>query len=415
MHGGCGYSAGDPLAGGNTLLNLLVVTNLYPPQELGGYGRSIADFVWGLQQRNHNIQVLSSDAPHLGTSSRLGPSGEAVDRRLQLKGSYQGGVRPLQDPHQRQAIDDANVELIRSWLNCKHWDGILLGNLDLLGPELLPALLEAPCIVQHHVGFVHAPFPPSAWPSSNRYRLVAASGAVRSALINAGLPTSEATVVYPGVRSELFGEDQLGMPAPLAPNGRRQRPLKVCFAGLLMGSKGAHTLIEALILLKQQGLSVQANLAGDSFQSGYREELEQLLKQHNLDGAVQFVGQLGRQALARFYALHHVGVFPSIHPEAFGIVAAEMMASGLVVVSSGVGGAGELIDNGRTGLLFQAGDSRELAHCLMKLASEPTLLKNLGQAGQEAARQRFSVMASAAALEAGFKLEADVDHKTAVF
>ena len=182
-----------------------------------------------------------------------------------------------------------------------------------------------------------------------------------------------------------------------------------------MGSKGAHTLIEALILLKQQGLSVQANLAGDSFQSGYREELEQLLKQHNLDGAVQFVGQLGRQALARFYALHHVGVFPSIHPEAFGIVAAEMMASGLVVVSSGVGGAGELIDNGRTGLLFQAGDSRDLAHCLMKLASEPTLLKDLGQAGQDAARQRFSVMASATALEAGFKLEADVTTKTAVF
>ena len=61
-----------------------------------------------------------------------------------------------------------------------------------------------------------------------------------------------------------------------------------------MGSKGAHTLIEALIQLKQQGLSVQASLAGSSFQSGYREQLEQLLKQHNLDGSVQFVGQLGR-------------------------------------------------------------------------------------------------------------------------
>ena len=213
-------------------MNLLVVTNLYPPQELGGYGRSIADFVWGLQQRNHCIQVLSSDAPHLGTSSSLGPSGEAVDRRLQLKGSYQDGVRLLQDPNKRQAIDDANAALIRSWINCKHWDGILLGNLDLLGPELLPALLEAPCTLQHHVGFVHAPFPPSAWPRSDRYRLVAASGAVRSALINAGWTTHlKATVVYPGVRSELFGEDQVGMPAPLAPDGRRQRPLKCASPG----------------------------------------------------------------------------------------------------------------------------------------------------------------------------------------
>ena len=57
-------------------MNLLVVTNLYPPQELGGYGRSIADFVWGLRERRHHIQVLSSNAPHLGANSDLGPSGK---------------------------------------------------------------------------------------------------------------------------------------------------------------------------------------------------------------------------------------------------------------------------------------------------------------------------------------------------
>ena len=384
-------------------MNLLVVTNLYPPQELGGYGRSIADFVWGLRERDHNIQVLSSDAPYLGASSGFGPCGEAVSRRLQLKGSYEGGVRHLQEPQQRQSIDEANSALIRAWIHSQRWDGILLGNLDLIGPELLPALLEAPCILQHHVGFVHPPFPPTAWPVSERYRLVAASGAVRSAMLQAGLPTSESYVVYPGVRCELFGKDRTCMPTPLAPDGSPQRPLKVCFAGLLMISKGAHTLIEALIQLRQKGLSVQASLAGDSFQSGYREQLEQLLEQNNLDGSVQFVGQLGRDALARFYALHHVGVFPSIHPEAFGIVAAEMMASGLALVSSGVGGASELIEDGRTGLCFQAGDSKDLARCLMRLASDTALLNDLRQAGQREVQKRFSVSTSAKILEAGFR------------
>lgn len=403
------------MAGDNTDMNLLLVTNLYPPQELGGYGRSMADFVWGLQERGHNIQVLSSNAPHLGENSGLGPSGEAVDRRLQLKGSYEGGVRPLQDPKQRHAIDEANTALIQSWLNSQHWNGILLGNLDLLGPELLPPLLEAGCIVQHHVGFVHAPFPLSAWPSSDRYRLVAASEAVRSALVDAGLPASTARVVYPGVRSELFGIDIVGMPAPLTPNGSRQRPLKVCFAGLMMSSKGAHTLIEALIHLHQQGLSVQATLAGDSFQSGYREQLEQLLEKHNLNGVVKFVGQLGRRELARCYALHHVGVFPSIHPEAFGIVAAEMMASGLVVVSSGVGGASELINDGQTGLLFKAGDSHGLARCLMRLAKDAALLQDLRKSGQMEARHRFGVIAAASALEEGFSLNTAAEQKETFF
>ena len=218
-------------------MNLLVVTNLYPPQELGGYGRSIADFVWGLQKRGHSIQVLSSDAPHLGPSSGLGPNGEAVDRRLHLKGSYEGGVRHLQDSQQRRAIDEANAALIRFWLNTQDWDGILLGNLDLLGPELLPALLEAQCIVQHHVGFVHAPFPPSNWPHSDRYRLVAASETVRSSLKSAGLPPA-ASVVYPGTQ-RTFRRRSVGMPIPLAPDGSRQRPSK-CFAGLLMTARG-HT------------------------------------------------------------------------------------------------------------------------------------------------------------------------------
>ena len=67
---------------GSTLskMRFLLITNLYPPQELGGYGRCMADFAWGLQQRGHSIQVLSSDAPYLGPDCS-GPSGEPVDRR----------------------------------------------------------------------------------------------------------------------------------------------------------------------------------------------------------------------------------------------------------------------------------------------------------------------------------------------
>ena len=109
MYGRSGCTAGNPVAGENAGMKLLVVTNLYPPQELGGYGRSIADFVWGLQELGHNIQVLSSDAPHLGASSRLGPSGEAVERKLQLKGSYEGGIKHLQID---EAVDESVAQLL---------------------------------------------------------------------------------------------------------------------------------------------------------------------------------------------------------------------------------------------------------------------------------------------------------------
>ena len=102
----------------------------------------MADFAWGLQQRGHSLQVISSNASYLGPNSE-GPSGEPVDRRLQLKGSFEGGVRQLQDPAARAAVDAKNRALLTHWLGQGTWDGILLGNLDLLGTELLGPLLAS--------------------------------------------------------------------------------------------------------------------------------------------------------------------------------------------------------------------------------------------------------------------------------
>ena len=380
-------------------MRLLAVTNLYPPQELGGYGRSIADFVWGLQQRGHHLQVISSDADYLGPAGPHGPSGEPVDRGLQLKGTYAGGVQPLQDPAQRAAIDEANAALLRRWLASEPWDGVLVGNLDLLGPELLTPLLAAGIPLQHHVGFVSPPYHPGQAPRAPHYQLVAASKAVRAGLLQAGLPVAQAPVIYPGARTDLF---ELARPRPLPADGSPGRPLKVCFAGLLMASKGAHTVVEALIQLRHQGLWVQLNLAGAPFQEGYQPQLESLLHQHGLQDQVQFIGPLARPQLARFLALHHVGVFPSIHPEAFGIVAAEMQAAGLVLVSSGVGGAAELLEHGQTGLRFEPGKPDALAACLRQLMQDPPLAERLARAGQRSVRQHFSVAAAAAQLEQGF-------------
>ena len=91
------------------------------------------------------------------------------------------------------------------------------------------------------------------------------------------------------------------------------------------------------------------------------------------------------------------------------------MASGLVVVSSGVGGASELIDDGRTGLRFKAGDSQDVARGLMRLASDAALLNEISHAGQREVRQQFSVMASAATLEAGFRTADTEQGETAFF
>ena len=70
----------------------LLITNLYPPQELGGYGRCMADFSWGLTRRGHHLQVICNDANYLGDAAKTGPSGEPIARELLLKGDFCNGA-----------------------------------------------------------------------------------------------------------------------------------------------------------------------------------------------------------------------------------------------------------------------------------------------------------------------------------
>lgn len=392
-------------------MQLLLVTNLYPPQELGGYGRCMADFVWGLQQLGHRVVVLSSDAPYLASvpPHQPGPHGEPVHRLLQLKGDFCDGVRHVVDPDQLSRINRHNQALLKQRAAELSLDGVLLGNLDLLGHELLEPLLELGLPLIHHVGFVAPPFGPDlrCYPWHGRYRIAAASAAVRTSLVSAGLPVADAPVVYPGARCDLFGPPlcDRALPSPLGPSlrgkprsplGSQAHPLRVCFAGLMMTSKSPHTLAEAMVVLRERGVHVRCSFAGDAFQAGYVAAIRNFLHGHGLQDDVLFCGQLSRPALARFFRLHHVAVFTSTYPEAFGIVAAEAMASGLVLVSTGVGGAAELLEDGVSGLRYRPGDAQDLANRLQSLAlAAPQDFKAMAERGQARVETRFSVMASA--------------------
>lgn len=389
-------------------MKLLVVTNLYPPQELGGYGRCISDFVWGLMQLGHSVHVACSDASYLGPSDSYGPSGESVSRKLTLKGSFNNGVSIFQDSKVCQAIDEANSSVFSSF-SAQSWDGLIVGNIDLLGHEILPCLFAFNCKILHHIGFVSPPYPSYNFPKNDNYLLISASRAVRTSLCASNFPVHDSPIVYPGVRLEYFTQFNHGLSPSLNyalsrvrtgfALGTPSNPLKLGFAGLLMASKGAHLLIQAIIRLNQQGYAVQANFAGTNFQSGYRDVMDHMLVDAQLSDTVRFVGHLNRHQLFRFWSLHHVGVFPSIHPEAFGISAAEVMAAGLVLLSSGVGGASELFEHKISGVRFLPDDVSSLVEAIMLLLKNPTLLFSIASSGQKRVRKDFSVLASTLQLQ----------------
>jgi rhamnosyl/mannosyltransferase len=108
-----------------------------------------------------------------------------------------------------------------------------------------------------------------------------------------------------------------------------------------------------------------------------------------IDGSVDFHGRLEGEALAESYRHATVFALPSVN-EAFGMVIAEAMASGLPVVSVRVGGIPTLVDDGRNGLLVPPRDPHALAGALRTILTDPEKAALFGRTGRQIACDRLS-------------------------
>jgi len=149
----------------------------------------------------------------------------------------------------------------------------------------------------------------------------------------------------------------------------------VAFAGRFSIEKGIHTLGEA------------ARLSGLPFRMARNERN---LVTIDMPSEVEAVVTRDRDDLATFYRGARMLVFPSIWFETFGIVGAEAMSHGVPVVASRIGALANLVEDGVDGLLFDPGDSRDLADKVTRLWNDPELCRRLGQAARTKAEHEWN-------------------------
>ena len=94
-----------------------------------------------------------------------------------------------------------------------------------------------------------------------------------------------------------------------------------------------------------------------------------------------FAGFLRGEDLAAAFAAGDLFVFAGAE-ETFGNVVLEAMASGLPVIAPDSGGVVNLVDHGKTGLLFPSEDQKEMTRMVAGLAHNPELAKKMGKAGR---------------------------------
>ena len=372
--------------------DVLIISNLYPPLQIGGYEIAAKDVAEELEDSGLGVSVLTSDY-RLET---LALQENGIFRTLKLIGSWYGDYsvdsRLVHDAHNlvttARLLRRLNPKVVYAWNQAN------LG----AGPLVAAASQKIP-IVHHIMGFdllteIYNRKAPLALLKKTirtcllgRHRELKLTGRhIRHAIFLSHFLESHymrhhiqpalSRVVHPGIRVEDIREKTCYKIT--------ENTAHIAYVGQLAPHKGILEIKEAIHSLGA-GLGVHLTLFGD----GDKHYVDRIF-----DGArfpIHHEGWKGRDVI--YSRLHEfdLGIFPSTWDEPFGIAQIEMMAAGLPVISSGAGGSREAVADNENGILFDARNTEDLARKLRWLISDySTHATRIGKRARETAKAKFS-------------------------
>jgi glycosyltransferase involved in cell wall biosynthesis len=175
-----------------------------------------------------------------------------------------------------------------------------------------------------------------------------------------GLPAEKVMHLAYGLDRERFAGMPPGKPARGKPH------LDVGYIGSISRHKGVHVLLDALRHVKTPELRLHLHGSRDS-QPGFSEAFVDGIR----DPRVTFHGPFEPARLGSVLAALDVLVVPSLWYENTPFSVLEAQCAGVPVVASDLGGLAEIVVEGKSGLLFPAGDARKLGALLEAIAADP--------------------------------------------
>lgn len=132
---------------------------------------------------------------------------------------------------------------------------------------------------------------------------------------------------------------------------------------------------------------------GDSTKNEF-ENLKALVKNLGIENKIIFAGQI--EHVSKYMSDFDIIVVPTIpwgniKGEGFGLVAAESMASEVTTIVTDNGGLPELIEDGITGRIVPAKDSKKIAEAIIDLLADEGKRREIASAAKQKANEKFSI------------------------
>ena len=166
------------------------------------------------------------------------------------------------------------------------------------------------------------------------------------------------------------------------------RPL-VFFGGRISGAKGGDQLLRAVIAARRR-VDCQLAIAGDRAQ--YFAVARRIAAEEGLPGdALRVLGWLEGDQLDLAFAACDVTATPSVYPDPFNLMNLRAMAHRRPVVGTLYGGTPEIVRHGETGLIADPWDPEAFGGALAALLGDPPRARAMGEAGRRRLEEHFTL------------------------
>ncbi|MEK6895474.1 MAG: glycosyltransferase family 4 protein [Nanoarchaeota archaeon] len=204
--------------------------------------------------------------------------------------------------------------------------------------------------------------------------------------IKRGISPEKIRIVHRGIDKKIFFPEE--KPKGFNPYER----ISITCTNAIRPQKGQHHLILTAKLLKQKGMNVEVNFAGEHEHpykpehNDYYQNLLALAERNGVAKNVRFLGSLSPQEVSALLRSSDIAVFPS-EAESFGKSPLEAIASGTpTIVGSDVPAYTEFVNEGENALSVER-SPRKIAEAVTLLATDEDLYLRLSREGTKLSRE----------------------------
>ena len=195
----------------------------------------------------------------------------------------------------------------------------------------------------------------------------------------AGIAVQSAEIITSGIDLELF---QYVRERP------SDGPAIVLFLSRIKSRKGLHT---AVMALKDLPRRVILRVVGAVDDKEYLAEVAELGRATGVMQRIQIGAPVEHEDVPDMLAQAHVLVFPTEEPESFSRLVLEAFAVGTPVVGTTLGGTGEVLLEGKTGLTFDPGNAHQLAAQLKRVLTDASFRHELVRNARALVQNRYAL------------------------